>query len=429
MKVIVVGLGYVGLPLAVGLARHHQVYGFDISESKISAYKKGIDPAGEVTDVELSVASDSLFFSSNLAELVHDGSQNFCFIITVPTPVTDAKAPDLEPLIGASALVGGVLRRGDTVVYESTVFPGATEEVCVPILEESSGLTWGEEFFVGYSPERINPGDKSRGMADVVKVISGDKPRTLNLLQTIYEPIISAGLHLAPSIKVAEAAKVIENTQRDLNIGLMNELSEICNRVGINTFDVLEAAGTKWNFLNFQPGLVGGHCIGVDPYYLAHKSRELGHHSEIIDASRRVNDAMPERAAHRLYKKLCGCAKSERDLSPPYRILSVGLTFKENVADTRNSKSFEFNRTLESLGCEVNTVDPYAPEATYKDFSQLHIDMVFDAVVLQVYHEAIVSEFQEIINEKLITGGVLFDMKGKFKNQYLTNSEFQYISL
>ena len=429
MRIVVVGLGYVGLPLAVGLAHDNKVFGFDVSDIKISSYRNGIDPSGEVEGGKLKQVSGNLWFSSNLDELPEGRDEYRCFIITVPTPVTEAKTPNLEPLMAASAMVGMVLRPGDTVVYESTVFPGATEDVCVPILEEKSGLNWGEEFFVGYSPERINPGDKSRGLADVVKVISGDNQRTVDLLKMIYGPIIKAGLHVAPSIKVAETAKVLENTQRDLNIGLMNELSEICSRVGINTFDVLEAAGTKWNFLNFQPGLVGGHCIGVDPYYLAHKSRELGHHSEIIDASRRVNDAMPERAAQRLYKKLSSCVSRGSGTKGRFRILSVGLTFKENVADTRNSKSFEFNRSLVSYGCEVSSLDPFAPQADFRAFSQLDGKPEFDAIVLQVYHDKLAPEFIDFIEKKLVAGGVLFDMKGKFKNQFSVNPQFKYISL
>lgn len=349
MIIAVVGLGYVGLPLAVEFGKSNQTIGFDLSESKINSYKEHIDPTGEVSTEDLRKA-DKLVCTTDANSL-----KNADFIIiAVPTPVDESHQPDFTPLIKSSETVGKNLKRGAIVVYESTVYPGATEEICIPILERFSGLKWKEDFNVGYSPERINPGDKERTVTKIVKVVSGDTPVTLKKVRDTYEKIITAGVYCANSIKVAEAAKVIENTQRDLNIALMNELAIIFDKLSIDTLEVLEAAGTKWNFLPFRPGLVGGHCIGVDPYYLTHKADMIGYHPQVILAGRRINDSMGKYIAEQTVKKMIAANISIKGS----KILVMGLTFKENCPDLRNSKVIDVIKELESYGVNIIVHDP-----------------------------------------------------------------------
>ena len=347
---IVFGLGYVGLPLALALAKTRKVVGYDNNKEKIDSYNLGIDLSGECDLKQFIEVKKNIIFTNDIEHL-HNSK---IVIVTVPTPVDSSNVPDLLPLRYACEIIGGTLLTGDLVIFESTVYPGATEEFCIPILEKKSKLKHKQDFNVGYSPERINPGDKDRGMGDVVKVISGDTKNSLDQIESIYAPIIHAGLHRAESIKVAEAAKVIENTQRDVNIALMNELSVICDKLEINTLDVIDAAKTKWNFLSFMPGLVGGHCIGVDPYYLTHKAQQLGYHPDIILAGRRINDSMPSLVAEKLVKKLLVNKLSKG----PKSVLIMGMTFKENVKDIRNSKSFDLKKSLENYGLDVETWDP-----------------------------------------------------------------------
>ena len=349
--VAVVGLGYVGLPLAVEFAKKHRTIGFDVSEEKIDAYRKRMDPTGEVTAEEFKAAT-KLEVTSNPRAL----READFIIVAVPTPVDEAHNPDFRPLIGASTSVGQNLTRGATVVFESTVYPGATEEVCVPAIEKHSGLKWKKDFFVGYSPERINPGDKQHTLTKIIKVVAGDTPQTLERVAEVYGSVVSAGVHRASSIKVAEAAKVIENTQRDLNIALVNELAIIFHEIGIDTVEVLEAAGTKWNFLPFRPGLVGGHCIGVDPYYLTYKAETLGYHPQVILSGRKINDGMGKYIAEQTIKRMIlrGFAVNKEN------IIVLGLTFKENVPDTRNSRVVDVIKELQSFGANVFVHDPVA---------------------------------------------------------------------
>lgn len=339
--VAVIGLGYVGLPLAVEFGKKFKTLGFDLSKEKVAAYRDFRDPTGEVSTEDLRAASQLSCHSdpSVIAEA------DF-IVVAVPTPVDAARQPDLTPLEKSSASVGKYLKKGAIVVYESTVYPGATEEVCIPILEQTSGLKWKQDFFVGYSPERINPGDKERTVTKIVKVVSGDTPETLEKVKEIYGAVITAGVYPAATIKVAEAAKVIENTQRDLNIALINELAVIFHEVGIDTLDVLEAAGTKWNFLPFRPGLVGGHCIGVDPYYLTHKAEMLGLHPEVIRAGRRINDGMGKYVAEQTVKQMIQAGSSIKGA----KVIVLGLTFKENCPDLRNSKVIDVIRELQAYG-------------------------------------------------------------------------------
>jgi len=327
-KLSVIGLGYVGLPIALEFAKHIDVIGFDIKEDRVELMRSGQDPSKEIESAEF--ANKSIEYTSNIEDL----KEATFHIVAVPTPIDEHNLPDLTPLIKASESVGKILKKGDIVVFESTVYPGATEEDCIPVMEKASGLSYPQDFCVGYSPERINPGDKVHTLTNTVKIVSGDSPESLEIIAKTYELVIKAGVHRAPSIKVAEAAKIIENTQRDINIALMNELSIIFNRMGINTFDVLEAAGTKWNFLKFHPGLVGGHCIGVDPYYLVHKAQQFRYHPQIIRSGRFVNDSMGFYVAKQLVKKLIAAGKNVLDS----RVLLMGVTFKENVSDIRNSK-------------------------------------------------------------------------------------------
>jgi UDP-N-acetyl-D-galactosamine dehydrogenase len=405
--VAVVGLGYVGLPLAVEFGKKHRTIGFDLSVAKVQAYRRHVDPTGEVSTEELHAARllEPTTESAALKEA------DF-IVVAVPTPVDAAHNPDFSPLVGASIAVGRNLKRGVVVVYESTVYPGATEEVCIPILERESGLKWKQDFNVGYSPERINPGDREHTLTRIVKVVAGDTPETLERVAAMYGGIIGAGVHRASSIKVAEAAKVIENTQRDLNIALMNELSLIFHRVGIDTHEVLQAAGTKWNFLPFRPGLVGGHCIGVDPYYLTFMAEKLGYHPQVILAGRRINDGMGKFVAEQTVKQMIRAGFPVKGS----HVNVLGLTFKENCPDLRNSKVIDVIRELESYGVTVHVHDPVAlPEEARHEYG---IDLVAwehlpkaNAIVAAVAH----AEFrQRPIDEyvaKLSGGGLFVDVK------------------
>ncbi|MCX7561103.1 Vi polysaccharide biosynthesis UDP-N-acetylglucosamine C-6 dehydrogenase TviB [Sulfitobacter sp. F26204] len=406
-KLAVIGLGYVGLPLAVEFGKHRPVVGFDININRISALKAGHDSTLEVDDDELASAANLSF--SNAPE---DIANCNVYIVTVPTPIDTHKRPDLTPLIMASETIGKVLKRGDIVIYESTVYPGATEEDCVPVLEAVSGLRFNEDFFAGYSPERINPGDKAHRLTTITKVTSGSTPEVAEFVNGLYASIVTAGTHKAPSIRVAEAAKVIENTQRDLNIALINELAVIFNRMGIDTEAVLEAAGTKWNFLPFRPGLVGGHCIGVDPYYLTHKAEAIGYHPQIILAGRRLNDGMGAYVAAQLVKALL----KKRIHVQGARVLMMGLTFKENCPDLRNTRVINVITELQDYGIEVDVFDPWVDvaEAEYEygitPISQPDAN-AYDGIVLAVAHQ----EFSEMGMAGMRSLGrkdhVLYDLK------------------
>ncbi|MDO9237001.1 MAG: nucleotide sugar dehydrogenase [Aquabacterium sp.] len=405
--VAVVGLGYVGLPLAVEFGKHYPTIGLDLSVDKIEAYKRHVDPTGEVSTAELK-ASSQLRPTTDAAAL----KEADFIVVAVPTPVDEAHIPDFSPLIGASNAVGKNLKRGAIVVYESTVYPGATEEVCIPILEKQSGLKWKTDFFVGYSPERINPGDKVHTLTTIVKVVAGDTPETLDTVAKVYASIIKAGVHRASSIKVAEAAKVIENTQRDLNIALVNELSLIFHRIGIDTLEVLEAAGTKWNFLPFRPGLVGGHCIGVDPYYLTHKAEAMGYHPQVILAGRRINDGMGKYIAEQTIKQMIQGGSSVKGAD----VIVLGLTFKENCPDLRNSKVIDVIRELESYGVTVHVHDPVAeaPEAMHEYGVKL---VSWDAlpraaaIVSAVAHQELRERSLDELATKLNPGAPFMDVK------------------
>jgi len=408
--VAVVGLGYVGLPLAVEFGKKGRTIGFDLSAQKIAHYKDHIDPTGEVSSAELK-ASFYLELSSDPTALK---AADF-IIVAVPTPVDIAHQPDFGPLLGASEAVGKNLKQGATVVFESTVYPGATEEICIPIIEKHSGMEWKRDFFVGYSPERINPGDKERTLTKIVKVVSGDSPETLERVRQVYASIVTAGVYMASSIKVAEAAKVIENTQRDLNIALMNELAIIFDRIGIDTTEVLEAAGSKWNFLPFRPGLVGGHCIGVDPYYLTHKAEMLGYHPEVILAGRRINDGMGKFIAEQTVKKLV-CNGWQIKNTP---IIVLGLTFKEDCPDLRNSRVIDVIQELQSYGARVIVHEPVAnaKEALHEYGIEL---TAWDnlppaaAIVAAVAHRGFKERPLSDFVGKLQKGGVLADVKSMF---------------
>jgi len=407
-KIAVIGLGYVGLPLAVAFGEERAVVGFDINRKRIDELNAGKDITREVSADELSAAS-GLSFSTSPDDL----AQCQIFIVTVPTPIDEFKRPDLTPLIKASETVGKVLKPGDIVVYESTVYPGATEEVCVPVLERVSGLRFNQDFHAGYSPERINPGDKEHRVTTIMKVTSGSTPAVADEVDAMYADVITAGTHKASSIKVAEAAKVIENTQRDLNIALMNELSMIFSRLGIDTHEVLAAAGTKWNFLPFKPGLVGGHCIGVDPYYLTHKAQAIGYHPEIILAGRRVNDSMGPHVAAELVKKMIKAGHAVAHA----RVLVLGFAFKENCPDLRNTRVIDVVRELKEFGCAVDVSDTWAcskeAEREY-GISLLEAPQTghYDALILAVPHEEYASMAAGDLRAYLKEGGVLFDLKG-----------------
>jgi UDP-N-acetyl-D-galactosamine dehydrogenase len=404
-KLAVIGLGYVGLPVAVAFGRRGtRVIGFDIDTARISELKAGHDRTREVEPGDL--AHSHLVLTSDPAEL---SSADF-FIVTVPTPIDQARRPDLTALLRASRTVGKALKKGDIVVYESTVYPGATEEDCVPILEQVSGLLAGRDFTVGYSPERINPGDKAHRFETITKVVAGQDARTLDIIAAVYGSVVTAGLHKAPSIKVAEAAKVIENAQRDLNIAFMNELSAIFHVLGIDTGDVLSAAATKWNFLNFTPGLVGGHCIGIDPYYLTYRAQKAGYHPDVILAGRRINDSIGVRVARECLRRLLKAGTE----AP--RVTVLGLTFKENVVDIRNSQVFDIIRELQSFGVSVQVSDPLADDAaTLKDYGlTLQKDPEpADAVVLAVAHDTYRRSGWPLITRLLKNGrGLVVDVKG-----------------
>lgn len=422
-SVAVVGLGYVGLPLAVAFARHFNVIGFDLNAARVEELSAGTDRTGEV-DSEALQASTARF-TSDPAALREAG----VIIVAVPTPIDEHRNPDLSPVEGASRTVGRHLSRGAVVVYESTVYPGVTEEVCVPILEAESGLRCGADFTVGYSPERINPGDKVHTLETIKKIVSGSDAPTLDLLAELYGTVVRAGIHRAPSIKVAEAAKVIENTQRDLNIALMNELSVIFNRMGIDTLEVLEAAGTKWNFLHFRPGLVGGHCIGVDPYYLTFKAEELGYHPDVILSGRRINDAMGRIAAQRVVKGMISRGSVVRGA----RVGILGFTFKENVPDLRNTRVVDIIAELRDFGLNVLVTDAQAyPEEAEKVYGQKLVPLSefhdLDAVILAVSHR----EYAELTPEKLKTffrnpeSAFVFDIKGFFDKQAMLDAGIDY---
>ncbi|TXT32665.1 MAG: UDP-N-acetyl-D-galactosamine dehydrogenase [Rhodocyclaceae bacterium] len=405
--IAVVGLGYVGLPLAVEFGKKFRTIGFDLSQAKIDSYKHYIDPTGEVSTEDLKSATQ-LTVSTDASTL----READFVIVAVPTPVDDAHQPDFSPLVGSSTTVGRNLKQGAIVVYESTVYPGATEEVCIPILERESGKTWKTDFFVGYSPERINPGDKERTVTKIVKVVSGDTPATLDKVKEIYGSVITAGVYAASNIKVAEAAKVIENTQRDLNIALMNELAIIFDKIGIDTLEVLQAAGTKWNFLPFRPGLVGGHCIGVDPYYLTHKAQKLGYHPEVILAGRRINDGMGKFVAEQTIKMLVGAGHPIKDQP----IIVLGLTFKEDCPDLRNSRVIDVIRELQSYGATVVVHDPVADTA--EAHHEYGVDLVnweslpkASAIVVAVNHKQYKALTTGQFTAKLKPNGVITDVK------------------
>ncbi|MCC7549075.1 MAG: nucleotide sugar dehydrogenase [Burkholderiales bacterium] len=407
--IAVVGLGYVGLPLAVEFGKKMPTVGFDLSEQKIRAYREFVDPTGEVTSEDLKAARQ-LSVTTDPARL----KEADFIIVAVPTPVDDAHKPDFSPLVGASETVGRHMKRGTTVVFESTVYPGATEEVCIPILERMSGMTWKRDFFVGYSPERINPGDKERTLTRIVKVVSGDTPETLKRVARVYSSVVTAGVHEASSIAVAEAAKVIENTQRDLNIALMNELAIIFHRIGIDTLEVLQAAGTKWNFLPFRPGLVGGHCIGVDPYYLTYKAEKLGYHPQVILAGRRINDGMGKYIAEQTVKRMiqAGFPVGGDD------VVVLGLTFKENCPDIRNTKVVDVIRELQSYGVRVHVHDPVADDEEARHEYGIPLTRWDDlprsaAIVYAVAHSDFKRRSPEDFLNKLSPKGVMIDVKGQ----------------
>ncbi|GAB3727305.1 Vi polysaccharide biosynthesis UDP-N-acetylglucosamine C-6 dehydrogenase TviB [Luteimonas pelagia] len=406
-RVCVVGLGYVGLPLAVAFGREFDTVGFDIDAGRVDELRRGRDRTGETSAEELASAT-RLALTSDAAAI----EDRNVYVITVPTPVDEATRPDLRPLEAASALVGGRIRPGDVVVYESTVYPGTTEEVCVPILERASGLAFGTDFHVGYSPERINPGDRARRLPDIMKVTSGSSPEAAAFVDALYRRIVPAGTHLAPSIKVAEAAKVIENTQRDLNIALVNELAMIFHTMGIDTQDVLAAAGTKWNFLPFRPGLVGGHCIGVDPYYLTHKATVLGYHPELILTARRINSRMGLYVAHEVLRLMA----RKRIHAVDSRILVLGVTFKEDCPDLRNTRVVEVIHELQAANARVEAYDPVADAAQAKaEVGDAWIEAptgTYDAIVLAVPHATLLRDGADGVLRHAKPDCVVYDVKG-----------------
>jgi UDP-N-acetyl-D-galactosamine dehydrogenase len=410
-KLSVVGLGYVGLPIALAFAGKIGVIGFDIHTGRVEMMKQGIDPSEELSSEDFQ--NCDILFTTNPDDL----RKAKFHIVAVPTPIDKHNLPDLTPLLKATHTVGKILKKGDYVVYESTVYPGATEEDCIPILEKESGLKYPVDFKVGYSPERINPGDREHTLQTIVKVVSGCDEESLDIIAKTYELVVTAGVHRASSIKVAEAAKIIENTQRDVNIALMNELSIIFSRMGINTYEVLEAAGTKWNFLKFFPGLVGGHCIGVDPYYLTFKAKELKYHPQVIDSGRFVNDSMGPYIAKQLVKKLIGAGKNVTNS----RVLIMGTTFKENVSDIRNSKVADVHNELKTYEVNVDVVDPYANSDEVKhEYGYALADAPsgkYDAVIVAVAHREYAdlqeSDFISLMNEN----GTLVDIKGLYRKR------------
>ena len=412
----VVGLGYVGLPLAVEFGKRFRTIGFDLSAAKVDAYRNGYDPTGEVSQDDLAAATQ-LETTTDPAVLVNADY----VIVAVPTPVDGAHQPDFAPLIGASESVGRYLKPGATIIYESTVYPGATEEICVPVLERFSGKEWKKDFFVGYSPERINPGDKEHTLTRIVKVVSGDTPETLGRIAALYSLVVQAGVHRASSIKVAEAAKVIENTQRDLNIALMNELALIFDRLGIDTSEVLAAAGTKWNFLKFTPGLVGGHCIGVDPYYLTHKAEMLGYHPQVILAGRRINDGMGKFVAEKTIKLMIQSGQNIKGAV----VTVLGLTFKEDCPDLRNSRVPDIIHELESYGVSVRIHDSYASPRDAKqeygyELTPWEALPPANALVVTVAHREYREMSPMALLGKLKPGGCVVDVKSIIDFEQLT---------
>ena len=408
----VIGLGYVGLPIALEFARKIKVIGFDINAKRVDMMKNNIDPSNELE------ASDFEGCDIQFTDKIEDLRAANFYIVAVPTPIDDSNLPDLKPLLGASGTVGQVLKKGDYVVYESTVYPGCTEEDCIPVLEEKSGLKFRTDFKVGYSPERINPGDKVNTLSTIVKVSAGCDPESAEHIALTYELVVEAGVHRAASIKVAEAAKIIENTQRDVNIALINELSIIFNKLGINTYDVLEAAGTKWNFLNFRPGLVGGHCIGVDPYYLTHKAKQVGYHAKIINSGRYVNDSMGFYVGKQTVKKMIGHGKNPMEA----RVLIMGATFKEDVSDIRNSKVVDVLRELESFACKVDVIDPHADSHEVFEEYGFHIAPKstndYDAIIVAVNHKEYVNLSEADLRSMMRDDkGIVVDLKGIYKGK------------
>jgi len=420
--VAVVGLGYVGLPLAVEFGKKYKTIGYDLSTAKIDNYKNFCDPTGEVSSEDLKAATHLTVSTDPSSIALAD-----FIIVAVPTPVDEAHIPDFSPLVGSSTTVGKHMKKGATVVYESTVYPGATEEVCIPLLEKHSGMKWLEDFHVGYSPERVNPGDKERTITKIVKVVSGDDGPTSEAVAALYASVITAGVHRASSIKVAEAAKVIENTQRDLNIALMNELALIFDKIGIDTSEVLQAAGTKWNFLPFRPGLVGGHCIGVDPYYLTHKAEMLGYHPQVILAGRRINDGMAAYVAQQTVKQMINNGSSVKGA----KVIVLGLTFKENCPDLRNSKIADLVKELLSFGCDVSVHDPIAESAEAEHeygisltaWDALPNDA--EAIVAAVSHREYLAMPLADLTRKLKPHGVFIDVKAAYNAQDITGAGYQ----
>ncbi|MFV2055973.1 MAG: Vi polysaccharide biosynthesis UDP-N-acetylglucosamine C-6 dehydrogenase TviB [Thiohalomonadales bacterium] len=412
-KIGIIGLGYVGLPLAVELGKLYPTIGFDINSGRVDQLKSGQDSTLEVTTEELK-SSKQLSYTDKLDDIA---ACNF-YIVTVPTPIDKFNRPDLSPLIGASELLGKIIAKNDIIVYESTVYPGATEEVCVPIMEKISGMTYNKDFFAGYSPERINPGDKEHRVINILKVTAGSTPEVADFVDELYRSVIIAGTHKASSIRVAEAAKVIENTQRDVNIALINELALIFHRLGIDTLEVLEAAGTKWNFLPFRPGLVGGHCIGVDPYYLTHKAQEIGYHPEIILAGRRINDSMGGHVVERVVKKMT----QRRIHVVDSKVLILGLTFKENCPDLRNTRVIDIIKEFTDYHATVDVYDPWVnKKEAYAEYGIHIIDKLqngrYAAIVLAVSHQQFIDLGISAIRELGIPNAVLFDAKALFPRE------------
>ncbi len=410
-KLSVVGLGYVGLPLALEFANNMSVIGFDINTEKICRMQQNIDPSQEITAEKFQ--NKKIVFTSEIEKL----KEASFHIIAVPTPIDKYNQPDLSPLLSATSIVGSILKKGDYVVYESTVYPGATEDDCIPLLEKLSGLQVRKDFKVGYSPERINPGDRIHTLTNTIKIVSGCDEEALDNIVRIYETIIKAGIHRAPSIKIAEAAKIIENTQRDVNIALMNELSIIFSRIGINTFDVLEAAGTKWNFLKFYPGLVGGHCIGVDPYYLVHKAHAVKYHPQMINGGRFVNDSMGGYIAKKTVKGMIALGKNILNS----RVLVLGITFKENVADIRNSKVVDIIRELTDFGIKVDIMDTFADPQNVEREYQLQLCTTprhdYDAIIVAVAHKSFLQLDESYFLSLTNKNSLLVDIKGIFRNR------------
>lgn len=410
-KLSVIGLGYVGLPIALEFARNIRVIGFDINEARLEMMRNRLDPSEEL-EPEAFDGCDIVF--TNSVDILREATFH---IVAVPTPIDEHNLPDLKPLLAASRTVGKALKKGDYVVFESTVYPGCTEDDCIPVLEEVSGLKYKTDFKVGYSPERINPGDKEHTLPKILKVVSGCDAESLDIIADTYKIVVKAGVHKASSLKVAEAAKIIENTQRDVNIALMNELSMIFNKMGINTYEVLEAAGTKWNFLKFFPGLVGGHCIGVDPYYLTYKAREKGHHAQIINSGRSVNDGMGPYIARETVKKI---SAKHKDISRS-KVLVMGATFKENVSDIRNSKVADVINELKSFSIAVDVVDPFASskelEHEYGFGLIASPDNNYDAIIVAVNHQQYLSLSEEDFKKLSGPDGILVDVKGIYRNK------------